>query len=74
MVFIASQFDQNCLSFSLGLTSTYSGFIDSKNIEDYVSNREKYIDRGKGIDFRNAIGKIDDFVSDPEVNFENARC
>lgn len=46
----------------------YSGFIESNNIEDYLPNREKYLNKGRGSDYKNAIAKIDEFLADPLVN------
>lgn len=49
-------------------TSIYSGFIEANNIEGYVPNREKYVDKKNRTDFINAVEKIEEFLSDPEVN------
>lgn len=37
----------------------FSGFIETKNVKDYVQNRSAYIDLGKGSDFKKAVADID---------------
>lgn len=42
------------------LISLYSsGFVESKNVKDYVQNRSTYINLGKGVDFKKAVADID---------------
>lgn len=36
-------------------------------IEDYSKNREKFISKGKGNDFKLAIQQMDEYISDPTV-------
>lgn len=45
----------------------HSGFVLKNNIEDYVQNRAKYIDKGKGPGFKQAVQEMDDFLKDPTV-------
>lgn len=47
--------------------------MEKKYIEDYERNREKYITKGKGADFREAIRRIDEYLSDPEVSYIKAK-
>lgn len=59
--------DSICEYFHIHFTLIYSGFIEANNIEDYLPNREKYLNRGRGSDYKNAIAKIDEFLTDPLV-------
>lgn len=36
-------------------------------IEDYSKNREKFISKGKGNDFKLAVQQMDEYISDPTV-------
>lgn len=45
----------------------YSGFVDDDKIENYVYNREKFILKGKGADFKMAVKYMDEYLSDPKV-------
>lgn len=44
-----------------------SGFIDPARIQEYGPNREKYLKKGKGIAFQQAVGQMDEYISDPIV-------
>lgn len=50
------------------LVSSYSGFVEPSNIEDYTSHRDKYVTKAKGWSLKNAIDQIDEFIIDPMVN------
>lgn len=45
----------------------FSGFVDNDKIESYESNRERFITKGKGLDFKDAVKKMDEFISNPTV-------
>lgn len=44
------------------------GFVDSDKIVDYKENREKFTKKGRGFAFKDAVKKMDEFISDPVVN------
>lgn len=44
-----------------------SGFVLENNIEEYVTSRAKYVDKGKGPEFKQAVHEIDNFLKDPTV-------
>lgn len=44
-----------------------SGFVDHDKIEDYLQNREKFMKKGRGNDFKLAVQCMDDFIADPVV-------
>lgn len=46
----------------------YSGFVDVDKILDYREHREKFIKKGRGVTFRDAIVKMDQFIANPQVN------
>lgn len=48
--------------------SLCSGFVEPKNIEDYISQRDQFKEKGKGRDFRTAIYCIEEFIRDPNVS------
>lgn len=45
----------------------YSGFVDKDKIVHYGQNRAKFISKGRGLDFKNAVTQIDEYISDPMV-------
>lgn len=45
------------------------GFVDCDKIENYQTHREKFIAKGKGIEFKYACSQMDEFVSDPMVYY-----
>lgn len=45
----------------------YSGFVDVDKIVPYEQNREKFIAKGRTLDFKNAVTQIDEYISDPMV-------
>lgn len=45
----------------------FSGFVDSDKVVDYNDNRSKYVSKGKGFDFTEAVKKIEEYISDPVV-------
>lgn len=44
-----------------------SGFVDHDKIECYETNRERFISKGRGLDFNDAVKKMDEFISNPSV-------
>lgn len=44
-----------------------SGFVDVQMIASYLQSRDKYIKRGKGKKFEDAVQKCDQFMKDPIV-------
>lgn len=50
-----------------------SGFVSSERIVNYSANREKFIKKGKGNDFRNAVKEMDEYLSN-KVKFSSNAC
>lgn len=51
----------------------FSGFVEKKNIENYVQFREKYANKcRKNTNFRRAVEEIDNYISDPQKYGSNA--
>ncbi|XP_031621913.1 uncharacterized protein LOC116339963 [Contarinia nasturtii] len=48
------------------------GFVDRDKIEDYTQNREKFIGKGRGSDFKYAVNQMDNYISDPTKFRSNA--
>lgn len=48
-----------------------SGFVDKKNMKNYIDFRDVHIKSGKdhGLSFEKAIEEIEKLISDPEVSF-----
>lgn len=36
---------------------------------DYANNREKFINKRRGKDFKDAVVEMDEFISDPVVSY-----
>lgn len=56
-------------SFKQSLRSTnyfmpFSGFVPTENVQSYVQHREKYINKGHGKLFSNAVEECDKFVAE----------
>lgn len=45
----------------------YSGFVDSCQVQNYENNREKYIGKGRGFAFKEAVKQMDQIIADPKV-------
>lgn len=60
--FIKSESDSFLLS-----TLNFSGFVDLDKVEDYSTNRLKFMAKGKGKAFTDAVRKIDEYSSDAMV-------
>lgn len=45
-----------------------SGLVDLDKVLFYTAHREKYISKGKGSDFHNAVKSLEEFMSDRTVN------
>lgn len=45
----------------------FSGFVDSGKLLNYSENRAKYISKGKGASYTDAVRKIDGFILNPVV-------
>lgn len=48
-------------------TNTNSGFVLENNIEGYVDGRSKYVEKGKGPEFKQAVQEMDDYLRSPTV-------
>lgn len=46
-----------------------SGFVDSCLIKNYEKNREKYVEKGRGMAFKEAVKQMDEIIADPKVAF-----
>lgn len=45
----------------------FSGFVEMKNVKDYVQNRSAYVNLGKGSDFKKAVNDIDAQLNGSQV-------
>lgn len=52
---------------SLSKFSTFSGFVDADKDVSYSENRNKFVSKGKGKDFKSAVMQMDEYISNPEV-------
>lgn len=51
----------------------FSGFVEKKNVENYVQFREKYVNKCRNnTNFRRAVEEIDNYISDPQKYGSNA--
>ncbi|XP_031637027.1 putative oxidoreductase GLYR1 homolog, partial [Contarinia nasturtii] len=49
------------------------GFVEEKNIENYVTFREKFVNKCRNnSNFRRAVDEMDNFISDPQKYRSNA--
>lgn len=46
----------------------FSGFIEPSKLESYIENRSKYVAKGKGSVFHDAVKQIEEYISDPVVS------
>lgn len=60
---------QICIKFAnlYHMILIYSGLVDNDKIESYSINREKFISKGKGSDFKMAVKHMDEYLSNPMV-------
>lgn len=49
----------------------FSGLVDLDKVLFYTAHREKYISKGKGSDFHDAVKCLEEFMSDRTVNSSN---
>lgn len=49
----------------------FSGLVDLDKVFLYTAYREKYIAKGRGSDFFNAVKSLEDYMSDRMVNVLN---
>lgn len=49
-------------------TNNFSGLVDLDKVLFYTEHREKYISKGRGPDFVNAVKSLEEFMSDRTVN------
>ncbi|XP_055308290.1 hepatoma-derived growth factor-related protein 2-like [Sitodiplosis mosellana] len=49
------------------------GFVDSDKIFGYSEHRAKYVSKGKGVGFVDAVHKIDEYILDP-VKYKSNAC
>lgn len=54
-------------SVQVNIFKIYSGFVDNDKIEQYAQNRTKFLAKGKGSSFKDAVRQIDEYISDPMV-------
>lgn len=47
--------------------SLNSGFVHKDFVVNYSENREKYIHKGRGNDYKNAVTRMEEFISEPIV-------
>lgn len=52
----------------------FSGFVDIDKIENYSEHREKFVSKGRGTAFVNAVNQMDDYISHPNIFKSNARA
>lgn len=45
-----------------------SGSVPIENILGYVQNRSKYVTKGRGYDFQEAIKECDSYITNPQVS------
>lgn len=48
-------------------TNDFSGLVDLNKVLFYTAHREKYISKGRGPDFVNAVKSLEEFMSDRTV-------
>lgn len=53
--------------YSLIIFIIFSGFVEPKLVEDYSGNRLKFVGKGKGASFHDAVQKMDEYISNPMV-------
>lgn len=53
--------------FYLILINFNSGFVEFSKLQAYEENRTKFIRKGHGKAFTDAVKQIDDFIADPKV-------
>lgn len=46
----------------------FSGLVDLDKVLFYTTNREKYISKGKGTDFANAVKSLEEYMVDRKVS------
>lgn len=56
---VCNIYKHKCIYLFLLIPLFYSGFVESKNVKDFVQNRSTYINLGKGVDFKKAVADID---------------
>lgn len=50
------------------LFNNFSGFVEAKNIKEYVENRTLFAHSGKGAAFKKALADIEEYISGKKVN------
>lgn len=45
----------------------HSGFVENDRVKDFSKNREKFVKKGRGAVFNEALEQMDQFISDPVV-------
>lgn len=53
--------------------SKNSGFVDQSKVESYTANRQKFVSKGKGTDFKIAVQQMDEYISNPTVKILNLK-
>lgn len=56
------------------MRSHFSGFVDKDKIENYSEHREKFVSKGRGTAFMNAVTQMDQYISQPDAFKSNARA
>lgn len=64
--FVGDSVKENTIC-NLMICAIFSGIIDEHYIVDYIENREKYIKKGRGRDFKDAVARMDEYIQDPLV-------
>lgn len=49
-------------------TNNSSGLVDLDKVVFYTTHREKYVSKGRGSDFVNAVKSLEDYMSNRTVN------
>lgn len=48
-----------------------SGFVEPENVKDYAQNREAYVNKGKGFQFKKAVTDMDAQLNATQVIYMN---
>lgn len=61
------------IAYSFFSSSKNSGFVDQKKVENYIVNRQKFVSKGRGTDFKIAVQQMDEYISNPTVKILNLK-
>lgn len=60
--------NQNIYEKKIVNTNNFSGLVDLDKVLVYTTHRAKYIPKGRGPDFANAVKSLEEYMSDRVVN------